>query len=550
MEKTYFSKRIHKNTLSEEVVSSIQDTLLVFNRAKHWTYQQLLHQHRGKEKQYDVSEHIKVKELFQLNDYYANSVVQDAKAILRGQKELHKMYIDDVKNQIKTSKKKVKDLERQWKNKQKILNSIIKGGFKAYKGSNESQQGTFYTVRRKNKVDLYYNLYDFEHVYLKPLMKQIDTKIRLIKFRIQRLERKLENLSNGYMKGATFGSKDFFKKQFDLKIKCSKKEYDKKHVLWKKEYQDRRYSSMRISGRKDAKYGNFVFKYNYENFALDIMFSDGKIFKIDEVIFPYGQENVDKALRNQKTWKKPIAWEVEDHGDYYIFKAMVYVPENQYVNYSKSSGVIGIDCNYDHLARSETDSTGNLIDTGVIPFSLYGKSTNQVTYIIEHVAKDMLDIASNKKKPIVVERLDTTNSKSNLRYRNKLSNRKITQFAYRQLLDSLINRADKVGVGVFQVSPAFTSVIGKVKYMKPKGLSIHQSAAYVIARRGMYYKEKVPPVLFNLLPEKITCKHHWTHWNTISRYTKNTKPHSFYSSALFLDVGSLKEWASHLEKYS
>ena len=47
--------------------------------------------------------------------------------------------------------------------------------------------------------------------------------------------------------------------------------------------------------------------------------------------------------------------------------------------------------------------------------------------------------------------------------------------------------------------------------MAKKGISIHIAAALVIARRGMKYKEIVPPVLSVFLPEKIRRRHHWSH---------------------------------------
>ena len=42
------------------------------------------------------------------------------------------------------------------------------------------------------------------------------------------------------------------------------------------------------------------------------------------------------------------------------------------------------------------------------------------------------------------------------------------------------------------VNPAYTSQMGKVKYMSRYGLSIHEAASLVIGRRGMGYKEKMP----------------------------------------------------------
>ncbi|WP_294560972.1 hypothetical protein, partial [uncultured Traorella sp.] len=50
----------------------------------------------------------------------------------------------------------------------------------------------------------------------------------------------------------------------------------------------------------------------------------------------------------------------------------------------------------------------------------------------------------------------------------------------------------KKGVYLRKVDPRDTSQIGKLKYAKRLGLSIHHSAAYVIARRGEGYRERIP----------------------------------------------------------
>ena len=67
--------------------------------------------------------------------------------------------------------------------------------------------------------------------------------------------------------------------------------------------------------------------------------------------------------KNKKKFGRPIGWSVEDHGEYYIFKCIVNEEENQYVNFSKSDGIIGIDCNVDHFAVSNINRKGQLISS-------------------------------------------------------------------------------------------------------------------------------------------------------------------------------------------
>jgi IS605 OrfB family transposase len=521
MENTYFSNRIYKNSLSKDIVDSITHTLHVFNQCKHYAYRLFLLEH-NKQFSYIKSIHQQVKDKYKLNDYYVNSAVQEAKALLSSQKELHVQYISDTQNQISTVTSEIKKVERTYKNKSRISEFIKKGHFKTYPGANESKiSESMFIVRLKYKTDLYYCLYDFEHCYLKPKLKALDSKIRLLKFRKKRLENKLLSLQSGVLRGVTFGSKALFQQQF------TKSEYIKNHCLWISKYTSERYGKMRISGRNDAKYGNFVFK--YKDHDLELTLPGDKKVMIQSLVFKYGQEQVNEALLHRKEWKKPIAWEIEDHSEYYTFKAMVHVPIQNHMNYSKSDGVIGIDCNYDHLAWVETDSYGRFLSHGTIPFDLYGKTTGQVIKILEATAVVMLQLAERKKKPVVVEKLDMQEQKSKLRYRNQLSNRKISQFAYQKILSSLFSRAYKTGIEIFEINPAYTSQIGKIKYMKKHGLSIHCAASYVIARRGMRLQEKLPPVLFNLLPEKIISKHNWAHWSHVSRLLKKIRPHDFYN---------------------
>ncbi len=538
MEKCLFSKRIYKTELSVENVSAIEDTLVIFNKAKHYAYKLLLDEHNYNLK-YKDSVHMQIKNRYNLNDYFSNSAVQEAKAILSSQKELSRLNQSNLKEQIKSRKKKIKDLKAQIKRKEQMLKTLIKGKFKTYKGANEFQINSIYGVRYKKYTRIFFIAYDFEHQHLRPQIKQLKNKVKMVEFGLKRKSQKLEKIKS-YLSGATFGSKKLFKAQF------TKKEYINNHKSWLEDFRNARYSTMQISGRKDAKHGNFVFKYNHANQELEIALL-GKTITIKDLAFPYRQEDLDTALINRKAWKKPVAWEIKDKGDYYIFKAIVHVPKNK-INYSKESGLIGIDINYDHLALVEIDQFGNILAKKTLYFNLEGKTTGQASKIIEGLAIQVIDIANDKKKPIVLEKLNTSKSKSKLTYGNKKANRKITQFAYKKIIDSIYSRAHKIGVAVFSVNPAYTSQIGKFKHMKPKGLSIHLAAAYVIARRKMGFKEKVPPELFNMLPEKIAVRHHWAHWNYISRQLKDIKPHRLYQGLGSLgDCSSLKDIKKLLE---
>ncbi|MFB9759757.1 IS200/IS605 family accessory protein TnpB-related protein, partial [Ectobacillus funiculus] len=233
------------------------------------------------------------------------------------------------------------------------------------------------------------------------------------------------------------------------------------------------------------------------------------------------------SCQNKKKDGQSIGWSIEDHGTYYIIKCIVEDPEHPHLNHSKADGVIGVDVNYNHIAFSNVNGQGQLLSSSCLYFSLEGKRSGQITKILEAEAIRLVDIAVQRNKPIVLEVLDTTLSKSAGRYRNRKQNRRISLFAYKKMQDSIHSRAAKMGVAVFEVNPAFTSQIGKMKYMKQMHISIHQAASYVIGRRGMNLKEQVPKVL-QAYTEYKDGEHHWKQWSVLTKAFKVLRPHVFY----------------------
>lgn len=115
----------------------------------------------------------------------------------------------------------------------------------------------------------------------------------------------------------------------------------------------------------------------------------------------------------------------------------------------------------------------------------------------------------------------------------KKLNQKLSQFAYSKITDMIYARAYKDSVAVFKRNPAYSSQIGKLKYMKNKGLSIHTAAALVIGRRAMGFKEKTPKCYKKYLGENIILKHHWSHWRYLSKDLKPVYPKYFYQTINF-----------------
>lgn len=127
-------------------MEAISHSLLLFNRAKQFAFQtQILEKRSGKSKR-EQSLHLTVKKDFGMNDYYANSVVQEANALMKSQEELRKVYIINKEEQIMSVKKKMKRTKGSLTILSKIKTSFTKGKPRFNKTSREQKRGKLFVV--------------------------------------------------------------------------------------------------------------------------------------------------------------------------------------------------------------------------------------------------------------------------------------------------------------------------------------------------------------------------------------------------------------------
>ena len=91
-------------------------------------------------------------------------------------------------------------------------------------------------------------------------------------------------------------------------------------------------------------------------------------------------------------------------------------------------------------------------------------------------------------KPIAVENLNFGKDRLNT---DKKFNRMAANFPFKKMVEAVIRKAFKEGVGVKKVWPAHTSTIGYYKYTERYGITVHHAAALVIARRAIGCKERI-----------------------------------------------------------
>lgn len=122
--------------------------------------------------------------------------------------------------------------------------------------------------------------------------------------------------------------------------------------------------------------------------------------------------------------------------------------------------------------------------------------------------------------PIVCEELDFSDKKERLGEQGKEYARMLSGWAYSKFYKQLSILSNR-GIELIMVNPAYSSIIGLVKYTKMYGLASDEAAALVIARRGMRLNENIPDSI-NAYAEVNSDKHVWSQWNQLNKQIKRS----------------------------
>jgi IS605 OrfB family transposase len=341
-----------------------------------------------------------------------------------------------------------------------------------------------------------------------------------------------------------FGSKKLFHSQFALEANNFKS-----HQEWRSQWQEERNNSFFLLGSKDETSGNqsCVASIQNDSLTLNIRLPNalnryGKYLKIVNVRFEYGFEPILVALRDcqernallkakdplYKQFGQAICYRFKKDKKGWLLFASTSFAEPEWTT-RENIGAIGIDINADHLAAVETDRFGNPIKRKIIPLNCYGKSSYQTKALIGDAVAELVQWGASSQKPLVVEKLDFKKKKNELKESgNRKYARMLSSLAYTSIITTIKSRCWRNGVKVKEVNPAYTSVIGRVKFANRYGFSIHESAALCIARRFQGVSERLPRHLDKIPDGKgghvalpSTCKergkHVWTSWRQIKK---------------------------------
>jgi IS605 OrfB family transposase len=371
-------------------------------------------------------------------------------------------------------------------------------------------------------------------------------KLHQKKRRLHILQTKLEAMQADHKTGKVrlcFGSKKLFRAQFDLQANGYAD-----HGAWKADWVDARSDQFFVLGSQDETAGNQSCQAQLQedgSLALELRMPNacepehGKRVLVPGVKFAYGHDKIIAALASSQrvasTTKagKPSVKRigsalsyrfVRDTKGWRVFVSCEVQPIEQFTD--AKLGAIGVDINADHLAVSEIDRFGNLVQSLRIDLHTYGKTTDQVNALIGDAAVRIAQMALSNSKPIVIEKLDFSKKKAELEATHKPLARMLSSFACNKVISNIKAAAFRCGVEVMEVNPAYTSVIGAVNHAQVKGISVHMGAALAIARRGLGLSEKPPKrevtaparsgghVTF-CAPARMRQKHVWSHWGKI-----------------------------------
>ena len=363
-----------------------------------------------------------------------------------------------------------------------------------------------------------------------------------LKFRLSGLE---ADLAAGRVR-LCFGSKKLWRKQYDLKANG----YGSREA-WLEEWRDVRSNEFFVLGSRDETAGCqlCVASVNDDGtLTLRLRMPDGlaglhgKYLVVPSVRFASGHDvvlaalgsNTEYAVYRREHGEKAARVAALGQAISYRFKrdakgwrvfATTELPEVA-VTTDRRRGAIGVDLNADHLAVAETDASGNYLNSWRVPLVTYGKRHHQGEALIGDAVASVVEYARGVGKPLVVEKLDFRQKKAVLEGESRRYSRMLTSFAYGKIKAYFLSRGYREGVEIIEVNPAYSSVVGRVKFMERYGLTVHQAAALVLARRLLGCSERIPSrwvcpvgsgvhVAFTV-PVRKRVKHVWTYWGAIA----------------------------------
>ena len=331
--------------------------------------------------------------------------------------------------------------------------------------------------RTLQRISLNNNLKDFNFVKYKNLKIKIYWKQNRLNTKKQKLKNLEKEIETGKYK-VCLGTKKLLQKDY-------------------KEFIKKRDSEIYFLGRAGDNSCNNNFQVEYSSKINQFYFRIRKEIDLENDKFVYGQfhfnnKDYTNLLKNLlRTKESALTYRIKIKNNRVFLQIIYNFEHNKDLCVTRNSyGVIGVDFNKGFVSVSETDKYGNLINTFNIDYQ-YSKG-NQTTNDFQYIATRLKDYCLNTGKDLVIEKLNFTKKKDNLiSKRGKKYNEMLSSLAYSKFDSIITSKCIKNRIFLHKVNPSWTSWVAKQKYCPKMKLNIHSGASYVIARRGMFLKDKV-----------------------------------------------------------
>ncbi|WP_242216627.1 IS200/IS605 family accessory protein TnpB-related protein [Bacillus cereus group sp. BfR-BA-01380] len=449
-------------TITIEQRERLLDLIRTFESAKRYSFNRLTEGHHDKEL---IK---KLQHVYSLNKRYCEDAVLQAQTIISSQKELLPVYLENNQKKLEQTLQKIEEYESGRKRPKKVPLDVCLNGLR----------------KRKQKVEQKIAMYE-------------------------------THMANGTLPPVIFGGRKAFYERM-------------KQNISNQEWKDLRTRQLYSRGDKSKK-GNLNMRITIDDngqgwleIANPLGLTLGKrtsprIIVPITIPYRYYKEITDVVMGTQtgvNSKGKPMidhqTYSVEllrKNDEFYVNITFEETEVGRRLDFKEipiSDVIAGIDVNPDRIAVSLCTKQGNFKESKIFYLhNLDTFSTDKRATVIGQMTQQIKDwLFSQHVGGIVLEDLHFQQSHDTDTY----SNRKFHQFTYKKMVSSLIRMGLRHGFSVKTVNPAYTSVIGKLKYSKKYGISVHETAAFTIARRGLGLQEKLPKEMISLLQNQIATK--------------------------------------------
>ena len=407
----------------------------------------------------------KVNALFHLNKRYAEDAVMQAKAVLSSQKELLPIRLEGVQAKIQKTEQKIDDYQTKRKTPKNVSLEICLEGLNARLAKLKEKEAVLLKHQKEETIPsvIFGGKKNF----------------------YERLKGKITNQEWKELRSNTLYSRGDRSKKGNLNTRITFDDRDQRFYLEVANpllaEKGKRSPRLRFGLRIPEKY--------YDE-MVDVVFPE--VIGVNSKGKPIEEYQVYsiEVKRKQEKYYAHITYDVDTPGTELSWNETI-----------TSDLVAGIDVNIDRVAVSILTKQGNWLESKTFYcHEMEYVRSNRRNNISGEIAKQIVDyLLSWNVGAFVLEDITLKQDHDT----NHRFNRLTHSFAKNKLQKALISRGLKFGFHIKKVNPAYTSVIGRFKYAKRYGLSVHEAASFVIGRRGLDFDEKVPKELIQQLKEKV-----------------------------------------------